>query len=236
MERAVRRLAMILLALLALAPSGAGAAEAWPARPVRLIVPYPPGGSNDIVGRMIAQQLGDRLGKQIDDDNRAGAGSTIDAASELFRIQAKVDMVHVPYKGGAPAMMDVSAGQAQITFSTLIQCLSLVRDGQLKAIGLSATKRSPVLPDVPTIDESGLPGYEANNWWGILAPAGTPRDIVERLHREVNEILGSAETKKRFETEGAEVVRMERGEFARYLAAETERWGKVVKAAGITPE
>jgi tripartite-type tricarboxylate transporter receptor subunit TctC len=318
-----RRIATILAALLMLA--GGAAAETWPARPVRLIVPYPPGGSNDIVGRMIAQQLSDRLGKQMYVDNRAGAGSTIGAAlaasapadgytlllisgafvfnpalyknlpydpatafepvamlgsgplalltypklpvesvkdllvlarqkpgqinyatagvgslihlaSELFRIQAKVDMVHVPYKGGAPAMMDVSSGQAQITFSTLIQCLPLVRDRQLKPIGLSAAKRSPVLPDVPTIDESGLPGYEANNWWGILVPASTPRDIVERLHREVNEILASTETRQRFETEGAEVVRMERAEFARFLATETEKWGRVVKAAGITPE
>jgi tripartite-type tricarboxylate transporter receptor subunit TctC len=145
-------------------------------------------------------------------------------------------MVHVPYKGGAPAMMDVAAGQAQITFATLIQCLSLIRDGQLKAIGLSALKRNPVLPDLPTIDESGLPGYEATNWWGILAPAGTPADIVARLHREVNEILGSAETRKRFETEGALAQPMTREDFARYLASETEKWGRVVKAAGITPE
>jgi tripartite-type tricarboxylate transporter receptor subunit TctC len=145
-------------------------------------------------------------------------------------------MVHVPYKGGAPAMMDVAAGQAQITFATLIQCLSLIRDGQLKAIGLSALTRNPVLPDLPTIDESGLPGYEATNWWGILAPAGTPADIVERLHREVNEILGSAETRKRFETEGAVAQPMTRADFARYLATETEKWGRVVKAAGITPE
>jgi tripartite-type tricarboxylate transporter receptor subunit TctC len=323
----VRRCAILLFALFALA-SGAAPdtwAETWPTRPVRLIVPYPPGGSNDIVGRMMALQLSDRLGKQVYIDNRAGAGSTIGAAlaasapadgytlllisgafvfnpalykqlpydpatafepvamlgsgplallvypklgvasvndllalarakpgqinyatagvgslihlsSELFRIQAKVDMVHVPYKGGAPAMMDVAAGQAQITMATLIQCLPLLRDGQLKPIGLSALKRTAVLPDLPTIDESGLPGYEASNWWGILAPAGTPRDIVERLHREVNEILASPETRQRFDTEGAVALPMTRAEFARYLASETEKWGRVVKVAGIIAE
>ncbi len=319
----MRRLLGALVGLLALV--GGAAAETWPARPVRLVVPYPPGGSNDIVGRMIAQQLSDRLGKQVYIDNRAGAGSTIGAAlvassapdgytlllisgafvfnpalykqlpydpatafepiamlgtgplavlvypklgvdtvqdllalarakpgqinyatagvgslihlaSELFRVQAQVDMVHVPYKGGAPAMMDVAAGQAQLTMATLIQCLPLVRDGQLKALAVTGLTRSAVLPDMPTVDESGLPGYEAANWWGMLAPTGTPGEIVERLHREVNEILTSAETKKRFETEGAVAVPMSRDEFRRYLATETEKWGRVVKQAGITPE
>ena len=317
----MRRLAMILTALLALTTTAASA-ETWPARPVRLIVPYPPGGSNDIVGRMIAQQLSDRLGKQMYVDNRAGAGSTIGAAlaasappdgytlllisgafvfnpalykqlpydpktafepvamlgsgplallvypklgvdsvtqllamahakpgqinyatagvgslihlaSEQFRIQAKVDMVHVPYKGGAPAMMDVAAGQAQIVFSTLIQCLPLVRDGQLKAIGLSALKRSAVLPDLPTIDESGLPGYEATNWWGILAPAGTPPEIVERLHRDAVAALQHPPVKQRYAQLGATVVASTPAELAVHLRAEMERWGPVIQAAGI---
>ncbi|HUA55600.1 MAG TPA: tripartite tricarboxylate transporter substrate binding protein [Candidatus Sulfotelmatobacter sp.] len=321
----MRWIAKIGLAVLAFALAHSAAAETWPARPVRLIVPFPPSGSNDIVARMIGAQLGERLGQQVFVDNRPGAGATIGAAvvaaaapdgytlllisasfvynpalykhlpydqatafepvamlgggplallvtpslpvasvgdllalarakpgqlnyatagigslvhlaSELFRIQAKVDMVHVPYKGGAPAMMDVSAGQAQMTFATLIQCLPLMRGGQLKAIAVSGTTRVATEPDLPTIDESGLPGFAAENWWGVMAPAHTPADIVERLHREINAILTSDETRRRFATEGADARPMERAAFARYLATETAKWGEVVKQAGIKAE
>ena len=319
----MRRMAMIVLAALALAH--AAAAESWPARPVRVIVPFPPSGSNDIVARMMAAQLSDRLGEQVFVDNRPGAGATIGAAlaaaappdgytlllisasfvynpalykhlpydqatafepvamlgggplallvtpnlpvatvadllamarakpgqlnyatagigsivhlaSELFRREAKVDMVHVPYKGGAPAMMDVAAGQAQMTFATLIQCLPMMHSGQLRAIGVSGMTRVASQPELPTIDETGLPGFAAENWWGVMAPARTPDDIVERLHREINAILTSPETTRRFATEGAQARPMERAAFARFLATETAKWGQVVADAGIKAE
>ena len=308
---------------LALAASVAGA-QAWPAKPMRLIIPFPPGGSNDIVGRMIAQQLGERLGTQVVADNRGGAGGLIGTemaskaepdghtlllisvayafntsiyklpydplksfapvtmlgsgpvvlcvnnalpvnsvkdllalakakpgqlnyasagigsfqhlASALFKLQSGADIVHVPFKGGGPAMMDVIAGNTQFTVASLVQILPQIRSGRLKVLGVGSAKRLPVLPDVPTIAEAGVPGYEATNWWGILAPAGTPSAVIERLNRELGVILASAETKKRFETEGGEAQHMRPDEFGRFIAAETAKWAKVVKEAGLRAE
>jgi tripartite-type tricarboxylate transporter receptor subunit TctC len=313
----------VAFGLCALAASAA--AETYPTRPVRLIVPFPPGGSNDIVGRMIGAQLSDRLGQQFVIDNRGGAGATIGAAiaagappdgytlllisasfvynpalykhlpydpatafapvamlgsgpvallvypklpvttvegllelarhqpgklnyasagvgslqhlaGELFRIQANIDIVHVPYKGGGPAMMDVAAGQAQITFATYIQAVPLVKSGTLKLLAIGSATRLAVLPDTPTIAEAGVPGYEASNWWGVLAPAGTPNEILEQLHETLSEILASPETQRRFSAEGAETVQMSRDAFGRFIATETAKWAQVVKQAGITPE
>jgi tripartite-type tricarboxylate transporter receptor subunit TctC len=111
-----------------------------------------------------------------------------------------------------------------------------IRSGKLKALGTTGAKRSPVVPDVPTVAEAGVPGYEASNWWGILAPAGTPPAIVDRLHEELAAVQGSAETKRRFETEGAEALPMSSAEFGAFIAAETAKWARVVKEAGITAE
>jgi len=313
------------IALLLVAFAAVAAAQGYPTRPVRLIIPFPPGGSNDIVGRMIAAQLGERLGQTMVVDNRGGAGGTIGTelaakapadgytvllistayafntsiykklpydpvksftpvallgsgpgvlvvnpalpvnsvrdliafakerpgklnnasagvgsfqhlASELFRIQAGIEWLHVPYKGGGPAMMDLIAGQADASVGSLIQMLPHIRSGKLKALGTTGVKRSPVLPDVPTVAEAGVPGYEATNWWGLLAPAGIPPAIVERLHQEVVAVQASAETRKRFETEGAEAVQMNPAQFGAFIAAETTKWARVVKEAGITAE
>ena len=312
--------ALLLVTLVSVA-----AAQGYPTRPVRLIIPFPPGGSNDIVGRMIAAQLGERLGQQVVVDNRGGAGGTIGTelaaksqadgytlllistayafntsiykklpydpvksfvpvallgsgpgvlvvnpalpvnsvagliafakerpgklnnasagvgsfqhlASELFRIQAGIEWLHVPYKGGGPAMMDLMGGQADASVGSLIQMLPHIRSGKLKALGTTGAKRSPVLPDVPTVAEAGVPGYEATNWWGFLAPAGTPPAIVERLHHEVAAVQASAETKRRFDTEGAEALQMSPAEFGAFIAAETAKWARVVKEAGISAE
>jgi tripartite-type tricarboxylate transporter receptor subunit TctC len=313
------------IALLLVGFASVAAAQGYPTRPVRLIIPFPPGGSNDIVGRMIAAQLGERLGQTMVVDNRGGAGGTIGTelaarsqadgytlllistayafntsiykklpydpvrsftpvallgsgpgvlvvnpalpvgsvrdlialakerpgklnnasagigsfqhlASELFRIQAGIEWLHVPYKGGGPAMMDLIAGQADASVGSLIQMLPHIRSGKLKALGTTGAKRSPVLPDVPTVAEAGVPGYEATNWWGFLAPAGTPPAIVERLHQEVVAVQASAETKRRFETEGAEALQMSPADFGAFIAAETAKWARVVKEAGITAE
>jgi tripartite-type tricarboxylate transporter receptor subunit TctC len=299
-------------------------AQAYPSKPVRLIIPFPPGGSNDVVGRMIAFQLSEPLGKQVVADNQGGAGGIIGTeaaaratpdghtlllisvayafgasmyklpydpltaftpvtilgtgpvvlavtaklpvnslkellvlakekpgqlnyasagvgsfqhlASSLFKLQSGLDIVHIPFKGGGPAMVDVIAGNTQIAIGSLIQTLPHIRSGRLKPLGVGSAKRVPVLPDVPTISEAGVPGYEATNWWGMVAPSGTPRPVIERLHKELSVILASAETKKRFETEGGEAVQMSPEEFGRFIVSETAKWAKVVKETGIKPE
>jgi tripartite-type tricarboxylate transporter receptor subunit TctC len=313
-----------VLALLFAVFSNLALAQAYPTKPIRLIIPFPPGGSNDVVGRAIGQQLAERLGQGVVIDNRGGAGGIIgteqaaksppdgytlllistafptsiafnrlsqDAmksfapvamlgsgpallvvpasspansvkdlldllkkkpgelnaaaagigsfqhmSTELFRLQSGTDFVIVQYKGGGPALTDVIAGQVQMNLGSLVQMMPHVRSGKLKALGVGGAKRVVALPDVPTIAEAGVPGYEANNWWGILAPAGTPGPILNRLHNEITAILDSPETRKRFELEGAEVMRMSPAEFANFVAQETAKWTRVVKDAGIKPE
>ena len=312
-------LGFVLLFAVALA-----AAQPYPNRPVRLIIPFPPGGSNDVVGRVIAAQLGERLGHAVVVDNRGGAGGTIGMnaaakapadgytlllvsvaypvsialgrmpqdsiqsfapvaalgtgpsilvvpaalpvqsvqelialakrkpgalnagsagpgsfqhlATELFRLQSGIDIVIVQYKGGGPALTDTVAGQVQMNVGSVIQNLPHVRSGKLKALGLGGAKRIPALPEVPTFAEAGLTGAEASNWWGVVAPARTPADITGRLQKEIFAILDSADTKKRFELEGAEVLRITPQEFGQLIAAETAKWSRVVKDAGIKAE
>jgi tripartite-type tricarboxylate transporter receptor subunit TctC len=314
------RALVLLLALVA----GTACAQSYPSRAVRLIVPFPPGGSNDIVGRMVGQQLGERLGQSVVIDNRGGAGGTIGTdmaakaapdgytlllisvahafnpamyrklpydpekafapigmvaagpvaltvhpsvqaqsvkelialvkanpgklnyatagvgsfqhlASELFKAQAGLDMVHIPYKGGGPAMMDTIAGQAQINMASLIQVIPHAKSGKLRLLATSGTRRSALFPDTPTVAET-VPGYDATNWWGLVAPAGTPPQVISRLSSELDVLLKSDETRKRVENEGAEVVRMNGAEFGRFMAEETQKWARVVKQAGIQPE
>jgi tripartite-type tricarboxylate transporter receptor subunit TctC len=326
MSRTCSLLVKIAGLLLALATPAAAqvAAQDYPSKPVRLIIPFPPGGSNDVVGRMIATQLSDRLGKQVVVDNRGGAGGVIgtEAAAnsahdgytlliisiahsvspwlyklqydpiksfvpvailasgpnvlvvhpdlpvhsvselialakqkpgelnyasagigsfqhlggELFKLTAGVNIVHVPYKGGGPAMTDVLGGHTKIMFSSLVQTSGFVHSGQLRALGTGGSHRSSVLPDVPTIAEAGLPGYEANNWWGIVAPAGTPPAIVEKLHNEIGAVQNSEQTKKQFSTEGAEIVQMSSAEFGTFMETEMNKWERVVKESGIKAE
>jgi tripartite-type tricarboxylate transporter receptor subunit TctC len=313
-----------IVAVLLAVSSSLALAQAYPAKPVRLIIPFPPGGSNDVVGRAIGQQLAERLGQAVVIDNRGGAGSVIgtnegakaapdgytlllistafptsiafnrlpqDAmksfapvamlgsgpallvvpasspagsvkdllavirqkpgelnaaaagigsfqhmATELFRLQSKTNFVIVQYKGGGPALTDTIGGQVQFNLGSLVQMMPHVRSGKLKALGVSSPKRVAALPDVPTIAEAGVPGYEVSNWWGILAPAGTPAPVLERLHKEIGVILDSPETRKRFELEGADVVRMTPPEFVAFVNRETVKWTRVVKDAGIKPE
>jgi tripartite-type tricarboxylate transporter receptor subunit TctC len=166
----------------------------------------------------------------------AGIGSFQHMATELFRLQSKTSFVIVQYKGGGPALTDTIAGQVQFNLGSLVQMMPHVRSGKLKALGVSGAKRNAAVPDVPTIAEAGVPGYEVSNWWGILSPAGTPQPVLDRLYKEINLILDSPETRKRFELEGAEVIRMKPAEITSFVAKETEQWTRVVKEAGIKPE
>jgi len=309
-------------AALLVAPAAGVMADDYPSKPIRLIVPFPPGGSNDVVGRLVAKVLGDKLGQQVFVDNRGGAGSvigtdmlskaapdgyTIGIASiafavnpalhkqlpydpyksfdpvsilatgpnvlvvnpdlpvksvaelvalakkepgklnyasagigsfqhlggELFKLESGADIVHVPYKGGGPAMQDVIGGHVKIMFSSLIQTTPFIKSGQLRALATGGTKRSPVLPDVPTIAEAGVPGYAANNWWGIIAPAGTPKPVLDKLYQHVQLALQSPEIREQFAREGASPVTMTPAEFQDFIKAEIDKWGRVVKAGGI---
>ena len=313
---------MAFAALLALAPTAL--ADDFPNKPIRMIVPFPPGGSNDVVGRLVAKELSTALGQQVFVDNRGGAGGTIGTdlcakttadgytlciisiahavgpvlhklpydpiksftpisilatgpnvlavnpdlpvktvqelvalakqkpgelnyasagigsfqhlGGELFKLQAGVNIVHVPYKGGGPAMQDVIAGHVKIMFSSLIQTTPFLKSGQLRALGTGGTKRSPVLPDIPTIAEAGVPGYAANNWWGIVAPAGLPPPIAERLFKATQTALKAPELVAQFEREGAATVEMSSAEFADYIKTEIDKWGRVVKEDNIKPQ
>jgi tripartite-type tricarboxylate transporter receptor subunit TctC len=316
-------LAFFISLAAAIAPPPAWA-QAYPTKPIKLIVPFPPGGSNDVVARGIAAQLSARLDKPVVIENVGGAGGLIGTemaakappdgytlilisvafafnpsiyklsydpstafvpvamlgagpvviavtstlpvanlkeliaaakekpgslnyatagvgsfqhlASELFKQQAGIDIVHVPFKGGGPAMMDVIAGNTQIAVGSLVQMLPQIKGGRLKALGVGSAARIPALPDVPTISEAGVPGFEVTNWWGICAPAGTPRPVIEKLNRELSAIVASSETKKRFEAEGADPLQMSAEEFGRFIAQETAKWSRVVREAGIRAE
>ena len=300
------------------------AAQDYPNRPVRVIVPFPAGGVNDTVGRLVAAQLSERLGKQFIVDNRTGAASVVGSeiaanapkdgytllvvsivnavnpwlyklpydpvkaftpiaflataptvlvvnpelsvssvkelvalarakpgevpyatagvgsfmhlGSELFKLMAGVDMLHVPFKGGGPAMVDVVAGHTKVAFATTITTSPFIRSGKLKALGVGALKRSAVLPELPTIDESGVPGYDVSNWIGIVAPAGTPADIVAKLHKEIETVLASPELQKQFAARGAEVLSMSATEFGTFMEKEMVKWERVVKEGRIKPE
>jgi tripartite-type tricarboxylate transporter receptor subunit TctC len=163
----------------------------------------------------------------------SGNGSSDHLSAELFWQQTNTEGLHVPYKGGGPAMQDVIAGHVKIMFSSLVQTTPFIQSGQLRALGVGGTKRNPILPDVPTIAEAGVPGYEANNWWGIMAPAGTPKEIVDRLYRDIQATLKSPELTQAFDREGAAAVTMSSEEFAAYIQNEIVKWGRVVKEGNI---
>src|SRR5207253_5487739 len=154
----------------------------------------------------------------------AGVGSFQHLATELIRLQALIDIVIVQYKGGGPALTDTIAGQVQMNIGSAVQNVPHVRTGKLRALGVGGPHRLAALPEVPTFAEAGLPGAEATNWWGIVAPAGTSAAVLQRLQAEIGAIVGSPETQKRFELEGAEVLHMTSAEFGQHLAAETAKW------------
>ncbi|MES2563630.1 MAG: tripartite tricarboxylate transporter substrate binding protein [Pseudomonadota bacterium] len=297
-------------------------AQTYPSKPVRMIVPFPPGGATDIVGRLIAQKLTDSWGTQVIVDNRAGAGGTIgsdvaaksppdgytilmgtssthavapslysklpydplrdfapvtlvasatillavhpslpaktvrdlialakkqsDALSfassgsggishlvgEQFKSVAGVQMVHVPYKGDTPALIDLVSGQVHLMFGTAVSFLPYVKAGRLNALAVTNPKRSPIVPDVPTISESGLPGFEAMQWFGILAPAGVSNDIIAKLHADIVKAVRLPDVRARMTSLGAEVIGSTPAEFSAFQKADAAKWAKVVKVSG----
>ena len=299
------------------------AAQEYPSRPVRFIVPFPPGGGNDTMARTIGNKLAVALSQQFVVDNRAGAGGVIGAemaaraapdgytlflggvashgivpnlqpklgydpvkdfapisliasaplilvvhptvpaknvnelvqlakskpgqlnfasngtggsshlAAELFMMMTGIRMVHVPYKGLSPALTDLLSGQVQLMFSSAVAMLPQVRSGRLRALAMTSAKRSAAMPDVPTVAESGVPGYGTASWYGILAPARTPQVIIERLNREIVKVVQLPDVRERLLSEGADPVGSSSGEFAAHIGRELARWSQVIKLAKI---
>ena len=165
-----------------------------------------------------------------------GVGSSSHLVAELFSMRAGIKMVHVPYKGSAPAVADLLAGQVMLMFDSMQSQMPQVRAKRLRALGLAAEKRSPAAPEVPTIAEAGLPGVLGGSWYGLLAPAGTPREVIARLHAELMRALADPEVRERFTSVGTEVVGNTPEEFAAQIRADIEKWGSVVRTAGIRAE
>jgi tripartite-type tricarboxylate transporter receptor subunit TctC len=325
--RSLRHIALAALAATPLSyiPQGLAADAAYPTRPIRLVVPYAAGGGADITGRLLAQDLSNRLGQQIVADNRAGgggiigieiaaraapdgytlllgtvgvaampglyrklpfdpqkdfapvsisiagsyllgvnpsigansvkelialarqkpgqlnfgsagAGSTIYLAGEMFRSMAKVDIVHVAYKGAALALADVIAGNIQMMFAPVTAMQPLAKAGKVRALGITSSKRSALAPDIPTIAEAGLPGFVVSGWYGLLAPAATPRSIVNRLYTASKESLEADAMKERLKGQGLEVVNLSPEQSAQFLKEDITRWSRVIRDAGIKPE
>ncbi len=310
-----------LVALLLL--STYASAQAYPTKSIRLIIPFAPGGTNDIVGRLIGQKLGEIVGQQVVPDNRGGAGGTIGMevaakaapdgyaivighigtlavnptlysklaydpvkdlapitlvsklpnlmavnptvpartvaefivlaksrpgklsygsggtggaghlATEYFRLLTGIDLVHVPYRGTGLAVIDVISGQLDMVMAGVPAIVPHTRTGKLRALGVSGLARLSILPNIPTIAESGAPGYEATQWYGILAPAGTPAAVIAVLHAGLVKALASADVKERLAADGADPFVTTPGEFSAFMKLEIARWAPVIKKAGL---
>jgi tripartite-type tricarboxylate transporter receptor subunit TctC len=166
----------------------------------------------------------------------SGMGGASHLATELFRSQAGIELVHVPYKGGSVAVTDLLGGRLSLMFANLTTVQPHIRSGRVRALAIGTAQRSLIVPELPTVAEAGLPGYEANNWNGVVTPAGVPRAVIERLHREISVIVNAPATRDKLLATAFEPIADTPAQFARYLAAERVKWAKVVKVAGVKPE
>lgn len=323
----VRRFFLGLALATAMTPLSVAAQDAYPTKPVRVIVPFVAGGTTDIFARLIAERLSQQLGQQFIIDNRGGAGgnigtdavakaapdgytlvmgtvgthainaslyakmpydpltdfepvafsasvpnlmvvnvkkvkartvqefiaeakstpggftmassgngTSIHLSGELFKQQTGVEMPHVPYRGSGPAINDMVGGQVDVMFDNLPSSIEQAKAGTIRAIAVTSPKRSPALPGIPTVAESGLPGFEAESWFALFAPKGTPKAIVDKLNAEVKKALDHPDTKKRFADLGGDIRIMSPQELRAYVAAERDKWAKVVKASGAKVE
>ena len=166
----------------------------------------------------------------------SGVGTFMHLGAELFKLTAGVDLLHVPFRGAGPAMIDVMGGHSQASFASIPSVISHVRAGKLRALGVGALERNAALPDLPTMTEGGVVGYQAANWIGLVAPAGTPAPVVALLHKEISAIQDLPELRKRFAFEGVDVLQMSVAEFGAFMASEHAKWGRVIEDAKIKPE
>ncbi len=310
------------LVLLTVAPLFAAAQAAWPAKPITLVSPYAPGGTTDLLARLLASKLQAVLGQTVIVENKGGAGGNIGTdyvakskpdgytflvassgplviapslyaklpyrtntdfspvaplasaafviavnansglnsvkdiiakgksgnlafasagsgtpqhiIGEMFNVQAGTKIQHIPYKGSGPAMNDVVGGQVPMTFENPVPIMLQVKAGKLKVLAVTSARRSAAFPDIPTVSELGLKGFDAQPWYGLLGPAGVSPEIVDRMNKEVRAILASTDVKARLFALGAEPMNMSPTEFKNYIAAETKKWSTVVKASGAT--
>ena len=312
----------VLLPVFGAASGGAAFAQAFPAKPVRLVVPFPPGGPLDAVGRAIADKLTQAWGQSVVVDNRQGAGGNIGAdlvaksppdgytvvmgalsthavnpslypkmpydavkdfapitrvaitpnvlvvnpalpvnsvkelvayakanpgklsfgsgsngsaghlAGELFKADTGTDMVHIPFKGGAPAMQALLSGDTQLMFDNLANSMPQVKAGKLKALAVTTAQRSKLVPELPTMAEAGVPGFDISTWFGLMAPAGTPLDIVAKWNADVTKILNSPDMRERLTAQGAEAAPTTPAEFSAFIAQELAKYARIVKASG----
>ncbi|MEN3296735.1 MAG: putative tricarboxylic transport rane protein [Burkholderiales bacterium] len=322
MRKFTNGLVAFACAVFGLSASPIASAQSWPAKPLKIIVPFTPGGNTDIVARMVGEGLSKTFGQPVLIENKPGAagllgatavakspadgytylmgtvgthainaglyskmpydtvkdftpvtlvasvpnilvvppslpvnsvkdliaylkahpdkanfassgsGTSIHLSGELFKIKTGVAMTHIAYKGSPPALTDLMGGQVQLMFDNLPTSLPYVKAGKLKALAVTTAKRIPALPDVPTVAESGFPGFETGSWFGLFAPAGTPKEIIARVDAEVRKMVQSPELREKLIQQGAEPVGMGSEEFAAHVKSELAKWGEVVKASG----
>ncbi len=313
----------LIIALHLLCAAGTVYAQAYPTKPIRMLVGFPPGGGTDIIGRIVAQKLGEAIGQLVIVDNRGGASGQLAAelvskaapdgytimmahiaaisilpslvtklpydsqkdflpvslsaigpnllvvhpslpvrnvkelialakarpgqlqyaspgsgtvqhlAGELFKLQAKVDMLHIPYKGSGQSIVDLISGQVHLDFDSVPPVINFVRQGKLRALAVTSAKRFSLLPDMPTVEEAGVKGFDMSTWWGIVVPAGVSKDIVNKLHTEMVKAIRQPDAKEKIASVGADTVGNTPDEFGAFIRSETAKYARIIKAANI---